>query len=163
MRAGITGHQRLPDEGAWEWVGARIDDFLESATAITGVTSLAIGADQLFAERVTAGGGTLHVIVPHDRYEDTFKNEHDRSRYESLLAKASRVEILSTPGSPEEAYLQAGHRVADLSDVVLAVWNGEAAAGKGGTADMVDYAAGRGVPVIHINPITRVVSQHRTG
>ena len=160
MRVGITGHQRLPDESAWGWVGARIDDFLEGAAPLTGLTSLAIGADQLFAERVLAQGGSLHVIVPHQGYEETFDSKQDRYRYEWLLGMATQVEILNPPGSRDNAYLRAGYRVADLADVVLAVWNGEAGTGKGGTADMVEYALRKSVPLIHLNPITGEVTQH---
>jgi len=36
----------------------------------------------------------------------------------------------------EDAYMAAGRRVVDLSDVMIAVWNAKPAKGKGGTADI---------------------------
>jgi hypothetical protein len=67
--------------------------------------------------------------------------------------------VLDTHGTDEDAYLAAGQRVVELSDIVLAVWNGKPAKGKGGTADVVAYAIRRGMPLIHINPISRTVRQ----
>ena len=52
--------------------------------------------------------------------------------------------------------LQQASRVVELSDIVLAVWNGKPAKGKGGTADVVAYAIRRGVPLIHIDSAWRV-------
>jgi hypothetical protein len=37
------------------------------------------------------------------------------------------------------------------SDILLAVWDGQAARGRGGTAEVVDYAIRRGVPVLHLD------------
>ena len=65
--------------------------------------------------------------------------------------------MLDTPGTDEDAYLVAGRRVVDLSDIVLAVWDGHPAKGKGGTADVVAYTIRRGVPLIHIDPVSRTV------
>jgi hypothetical protein len=164
IRVGITGHQSLPDPATWKWVEARIDDFIEASGAIiTGLTSLAIGADQLFAALVLSHGGNLYAIVPHADYESTFTTKEDRRRYQSLLSEATEIEVLKTPGSKEDAYLAAGYRVADLAEVVLAVWNGKPAAGKGGTADMVEYALTRGVTVVHINPVTCKVEKRDGG
>ena len=47
----------------------------------------------------------------------------------------------------------------ELSDIVLAVWKGKPAKGKGGTADVVAYAIRRRVPLIHIDPISHTVRQ----
>lgn len=160
MRVGITGHQKLADATDWQWVADRIDDFLATAGVVTGLTSLAAGADQLFAERVVAQGGRLYVIIPHERYEESFTAREDRVRYEALLRQARDVEILKTSSSHEQAYLLAGYRVADLADIVLAVWDGKPAAGKGGTADMVKYALAKGVSVVHINPLTGLVAPY---
>jgi hypothetical protein len=73
------------------------------------------------------------------------------------LSKNATVEVLDIPGTDEDAYLAAGHRVVDNSDIMLAVWDGKPAKGKGGTADVVDYAIKRGIPLIHIDPLLRIV------
>lgn len=118
-----------------------------------GVTSLAVGADQLFAEGVLRHRGTLHAIVPFPGYERAFSSQHDLSTYRQLLRDATHVEILAQYGSDEEAYLTAGRAVVDKADLLVAVWDREPAAGLGGTADVVLYAEQVGRKSILLNPL----------
>lgn len=158
MRVGITGHQRLENAQAWVWVARVMREELARAEApLIGITSLAIGADQLLARLVLDAGGTIHAVLPFADIERSFSPE-DLPGYRELVRKAS-VEVLDTRGRDEDAYLAAGQRVVDLSDFVLAVWDGKPAKGKGGTADVVAYVIRRGVPLVHINPISRTVRQ----
>jgi len=69
---------------------------------------------------------------------------------------------MQTKGDDEEAFLAAGKRVVDLSDIVIAVRDGEPAKGKGGTADSVAYALSTGAPVIHLNPLRETVTNLST-
>src|SRR5207248_1351514 len=50
------------------------------------------------------------------------------------------------------AYERAGHLMLDQSDVLLAVWDGEVARGRGGAAQIVADAVARDIPVIWIDP-----------
>lgn|SRR5487761_104042 len=159
MRVGITGHQQLDDPGAWPWVATVLRaELAKVQPPLIGVTSLAVGADQLLARLVLERGGTIHAVLPFANIERSFSPEHLRA-YRQLIKQAT-VEVLDTPGTDEDAYLAAGRRVVDLSDIVLAVWDGQPAKGKGGTADVVAYTIGRGVPLIHIDPVSRTV-RHR--
>lgn len=154
MHIGITGHQRLPDDHAWQWVAEALRSHLEKARRpFVGVTSLAIGADQLFARLVLELGGAIYAFADIER---SFAPE-DVARYRRLVQGTS-VEVLNVPGTDEDAYLAAGQRVVDLSDTLLAVWDGMPAKGKGGTADIVTYAKRRAVPIVHINPRLSVVT-----
>jgi hypothetical protein len=158
MRVGITGHQHLDDPEAWPWVaGVLRAELARVATPLVGVTSLAVGADQLFARLVLERDGTIHAVLPFADIERSFSPDQVPAYLE--LAKQATVEVLETPGTDEDAYLAAGQRVVDLSDIVLAVWNGNPAKGKGGTADVVAYAIRRGVPLIHIDPVSRTIRQ----
>jgi hypothetical protein len=158
MRIGITGHQRLEDPKAWVWVERVMrDELTKLAPPLVGVSSLAVGADQLLARLVLEKGGTLHAVLPFAEIERSFSPE-DVPAYRELLRRAT-VEVLDTHGTDEDAYLAAGQRVVELSDIVLAVWNSRPAKGKGGTADVVAYAIRRGVPLIHIDPISRIIQQ----
>lgn len=158
MRIGITGHQKLRQLSDWDWVSAELRRVLEAySPSLIGISSLAAGADQLFAEIVLENGGTLEVIVPCADYENTFTYLEDRETYLSLLASATQVKVLENAGSKEDAYLQAGERVVDASDLVLAVWDGHPPAGLGGTADAVRYAHESQKKLIHLNPVTREV------
>jgi len=139
------------------WVRGEIDRILENtALPLIGVTSLAIGADQLFAEAVLRHHGTLHAIVPFPEYERTFSSGRDLSTYHQLLREAAQVEILAKHDSDEEAYLAAGRAVVEKADLLVAVWDREPAAGLGGTADVVLYAEQVGRKRILLNPLSRV-------
>lgn len=147
---GITGHQKAP-QAVWELLTASLRDLLDGPPFV-GVSSLAVGADQRFAEAVVRQGGELLVVLPSDDYESSFQTEEDRGRFEKLLAVATEVEQLDYPQPSEEAYLAAGRRVVDLCDVLVAVWDGLPAQGKGGTADITAYARSVGKPVTVIWP-----------
>jgi hypothetical protein len=156
MRIGITGHQKLDKEESWAWVISSMRVELGKAKPpVTAITSLAIGADQLFAQLVLEKGGSIHAVLPYADIERSFSPEHIKV-YRDLVKQAT-VEILDIPGTDQDAYLAAGHRVVDLSDLIMALWNGLPAEGKGGTADIVEYALSRHKPLIHINPIMKTV------
>ena len=126
---------------------------LRDVAFLTGITSLATGADQVFAEVVLELKGDLEAVIPFPEYERTFTNEPDLARYRLLKAAAKRVEILPDSGTQDEAYLAAGRRVTDLSDLLVAVWDGQPARGLGGTAEVVDYGARMGKRVVQFNPV----------
>lgn len=155
-RVGITGHQRLEEPNAWSWVADALrSELAKIRPPLIAVTSLAIGADQLFARLALEVGGTIQAVLPYAGIERSFSSR-DVVLYQELV-KHAKLEVLRTPGTDEDAYLAAGQRVVNLSDVVFAVWNGRPAKGKGGTADVVAYALKQGVPVTHIDPTSRTV------
>jgi hypothetical protein len=119
------------------------------AQPLVGVTALAAGADQVFAKTVLGMGGNLRVIVPSRRYEEAFSSQAAVASYKRLLARAQEVERLNFAEPSETAFLAAGRRVVDCSDVLVAVWDGEPARGSGGTADVVAYAQ-RVPKVVHV-------------
>lgn len=159
VKVGITGHQRLDDPSAWGWVESTMSSELDALVQpVTAVSSLAIGADQLFASLVVRRGGQVHVIIPFSEYERTF-DPKDVDAYRRTLSKAVSIEVLETPGTDEDAYLAAGKRIVELADLMIAIWNGDPAKGKGGTADIVAYAAEKHVQLIHINPVDRTINR----
>lgn len=58
-------------------------------------------------------------MLPFADIERSFSPEHVPAYRE--LTKQATVEVLDTPGTDEDAYVAAGRRVVDLSDIVLAV------------------------------------------
>ena len=158
-RVGITGHQRLSSSADWQWVEEAIKNGLAAlAGNLMGFSSLALGADQRFAEIVLKRGGALTVIVPFADYETKFAEGADRDSYKRLLVQASVVEVLQSAGSNREAYFRAGKQVVNRSELLIAVWDGKLAAGLGGTADVVGYARQCGKPLIHLDPVNRTVN-----
>jgi hypothetical protein len=140
---GVTGHQDL-DDRVRTFVRSAFLSRLKSLLPIQGVSSLAKGTDQLFAECVLALGGELVAVVPSSGYESTFDDRNDLARFHRFLADAIDVVRLSFPTPSETAFWAAGKEVVDRSDVLLAVWDGRPARGLGGTADIVRYARDRG-------------------
>jgi hypothetical protein len=152
MRIGISGHQEIPEE-AIAFVRRGIAAILSKlADDVVGVSSLAAGADQLFASLILEHGGRLHIIIPSENYETTFSEPAALDKFRSLVNRAHIVERLPYHGPSEDAFLAAGHLVAENSDLLLAVWDGQPAKGKGGTADIVEFARNRGTDVKIIWP-----------
>jgi hypothetical protein len=60
-----------------------------------------------------------------------------------------------------DAYLEAGVRTVDECDLLLAVWNGEPAAGRGGTGEIVAYARTQEKPVWCIDSATGALVEER--
>jgi hypothetical protein len=151
MRVGATGHQNLPPESV-----ARIADDLREQliheAALVGVSSLAAGADQLFASVVLSLGGRLEVILPSQGYETTFDDPSSLKQYQRYLRSATTIHRLPFPEPSEEAFLEAGKEVVNRSDRLIAVWDGKPAQGLGGTADIVAYAKNRGVLITVLWP-----------
>jgi hypothetical protein len=160
VKVGITGHQRLKDNAAWEWVKPELDNILvHLPKPVIGISSLAVGADQLFAQSILQHGGSLNVVIPFEDYGSRFEQDQDRKRYLELLNMASQINVLPRSGSDEESYYKAGKHVSDISDLLIAIWDCKPAAGLGGTGDIVKYARNLGKRIIHVNPVDQTVTQ----
>ncbi len=157
MRFGVTGHQMLPAEIVARAV-EHWQQVLPTGAEWSGVSSLAEGADQLFAAHVLAAGGALEVIVPCAGYGTSLATDEGRARFDELRAAARTVITLPYPEPSEEAYLSAGQTLVDRCDHLFAVWDGRPARGLGGTADIVRYARSRGRPttVLWVDGVVRV-------
>jgi hypothetical protein len=129
--------------------------FRERVTGLAIVSSLAEGSDRIVAEAGLAAGFELEVILPFGRaeYADDFETLASRARFEYLLARASTVFELS--GDTDErppAYEAAGLFMLAKIDLLIAIWDGERAAGIGGTAQVVGRAMVDGIPIMRIDP-----------
>ena len=73
MRVGITGHQKRPSID-WVWVKSELDAAFARLGVIDYVySSLAAGADQVFAQVALRRGIKLIAIIPLDNYEQFFE------------------------------------------------------------------------------------------
>jgi hypothetical protein len=150
-RIGITGHQGLGGETA-ALVSAAVRAELERRGPARGITSLADGADQIFANEILNRGGTLIAVIPSTDYDTTFQTPEALGRYRDLKGSATEVIELPFAASTEEAFWAAGRKVVELADEMLAVWDGEKSGGLGGTGDVVAFAREQNVPVTVIWP-----------
>ncbi|QXT34853.1 hypothetical protein KV697_13820 [Sphingomonas sanguinis] len=149
----MSGHQER-DGADWQWTGEALEGLLVGLPCpIEGWSSLAIGADQLFAETVLRMGGSLTTVVPGEWYEECYGTPQALARYRDLLGRGDVVALGGFEG--EEAFLQAGRRIVEETDLLVAIWDGRPARGRGGTGDIVEYALGLGKPVRRIDPVRR--------
>lgn len=157
MNIGITGHQER--EGA-DWVWARFglaDYFAHQSNPIVGWTSLAAGADQLFAQEVLAVGGSLNAVIPLLDYAGCFEAERDLLEYHRLLKMCARVIQLENQDH-QSAFFAASKLIVERCDLLIAIWDEEPSHGRGGTADVVRFALQMHRAVRIFNPITRTIN-----
>lgn len=141
---GITGHRALASPTA---VRSELDTVLSSVPPpLVGISALAAGADQLFAQAVLFAGGALEVVVPARDYRSTLPPA-SRLTFDNLVDAATVVTPLDYEHAGNPAYLAAGLALLDRSDLLIAIWDGLPSRGSGGTADMVRHARELGIPV----------------
>ncbi|WP_017569674.1 hypothetical protein [Nocardiopsis halotolerans] len=139
IRIGVTGHRGLTPEVS-STVAALITAHLEPyGCEMVGLSCLADGADAVFAEAVVAAGAPLEAVIPASGYRDALPEEH-HPVYDRLLAQAVLVHALPHTASTSEAHMEAGKLLVERCDQLVAVWDGQPARGRGGTADVVAYA-----------------------
>ena len=178
FRVGITGHRHLTNaEGVANSIRTLLeriehsvlqvhatskDYYAESVPELRIISPLAEGADTIAAEAGIARKWVLHVPLPfvREEYAKDFNTPESYAKYEHLLGKAASVLELDgqrsdkyglAESNPDIAYVRVGHVVLSHSDLLLAVWDGMKPHGLGGTADIVQEAHNRGIPVIRID------------
>jgi hypothetical protein len=118
------------------------------------VSGLAEGADCHVAGLALDAGYALHALLPFERdtYALDFSRAASRRQFDELLARAATVtELPGRPGVSGQAYRRAGHALLDETDLLIAIWDGLPPRGPGGTAEVVDEAFRRSIPVIHVS------------
>ena len=149
---GVTGHQNLTPLSR-PLISEAIQGHLRGFPAtVVGLTSLAGGADQVFADAILAEGGRLVVVLPSRGYESSFQSQDDLDGFKRLMASGVSVVQMPFDAPSESAYLATGKEIVNRVDHLLAIWDGQPAKGKGGTADIVDYARELGKQVTIIWP-----------
>ncbi len=157
---GFSGHRRLADAAGVE---RALRDVLTGLREEPGVewlalSSIAIGSDMLFARTALKVGMGWEAVLPLPPAE--FRrdfNEHDWREVETLLAEAEHVGVVSERPHRDDSYLDCGVETVNHCDVLVAVWDGEPARGRGGTAEIIAYARDMGRPVIIIDAVTLAV------
>jgi hypothetical protein len=153
MKIAITGHQNLPIDSTI-WLKKEITLEIGKNIVNTAYSSLARGADQVFASLVMDLGIEVIAVIPCLHYEESFKDE-DKIAYRNLLGLCSSRTQLPYPQPSEQAFYAAGRYVAENCDVLFAIWDGKPAKGLGGTGDIVEYAMSLDKHIICLNPFTQ--------
>jgi hypothetical protein len=154
---GFTGHRHLKNPEKLSKLLQTLLDSLrhEIPGHLVGYSSVAIGADALFAEASLASGLPWVALLPQSEHD--FKNDFQESDWEKtsvLLRRAARVQSLAGAKESDRdlAYLECGLLTVEEADLVVAVWDGEPSRGVGGTADIVANARSLTKPLILIDP-----------
>jgi hypothetical protein len=175
LRVGVSGHRvppKLPEQSQAplralldriftaivETAGKVRDARAASTTAAAEfvvVSSLAEGSDRIVAAAGLAAGFKLQAVLPFERneYARDFETPASRAAFERLLDRASAV--IELDGDSDErprAYEAAGLRMLATIDLLIAIWDGEVAAGIGGTAEIVERAISDGIAVMWLEP-----------
>jgi len=168
LAIGVTGHRdaRLDgvDSAALTAAIATTLEQIEAAALsqapaveLRAVTALADGADSMVAAAARERGWALFSVLPFARgtYAGDFTSTQTRAAFDDLIAASARVfEIVGDAhgNSAPAAYERAGRIVPAQADILIAVWDGQPAQGRGGTAHIVAEAVARDIPVVQIDP-----------
>jgi hypothetical protein len=170
LRVGITGARKLEDAalaGLRDQLAVVLGRIRTLAAASAGgprgatiyaseapllrlLSPLAEGADRLAAEAGLALGYRLEALLPFAReeYERDFPGSLEAFR--GLLEQAGpRVLALDGARGADEtrSYEAAGRMVVRNCDLLIAIWDGGKSRGRGGSAEIVRFAARHGQPV----------------
>jgi SMODS and SLOG-associating 2TM effector domain 3 len=168
LRVGITGHRNVTADhpgltteiaNAVEYITqllATDPDRVQSGNIVlTAVSSLAEGADRLVAREILSRdrGNKLEVVLPlpqQDYYRD-FGSSESIEEFNEFIRRSASHDFVQAAGSRDEAYDLAGRAIVDRSDVMIVVWDGKPARGRGGTAEIYSYAQSWQKPILLIS------------
>lgn len=159
---GVTGHRKLDHRAAFadaiqsaiHSIRQMVPDLRSTPLLLCVLSPLAEGADRLVTRQVfKVLGAVLEVVLPleKDDYMQDFETRESIEEFEELLSQARSVRLLTSKGSRVEAYEQVGRYIVDQCDVLLALWDGKPAVGRGGTQEIVRYARQNNCPLIWIH------------
>ncbi|MEU8133200.1 hypothetical protein [Streptodolium elevatio] len=114
---------------------------------LTGVSCIAQGADAVFARVVLELGGRLIVVLPSEDYRLAKVKPHYREDFDALITRAAEIQTMPYATANRDAYTAANEALVTQCDEMFAVWDSGPSGGKGGTADVVEYARSLGKPV----------------
>jgi hypothetical protein len=137
-----------------------------TAISFRVLSPLAEGADRIVARAVLSEPGTrLDAILPFavGDYLEDFETAGSRDEFKELLSRSRKPVCLRTRrirddrSDPEgqaelrkEGYAKVGRYVVDHCDVLIAVWDGLPSRGRGGTAEIVQYAREQRRPILRV-------------
>jgi hypothetical protein len=154
---GVTSHRDIPADEV-EPIRQRVAAFFAQLREafpelpLVVLSALAEGGDQLIAEEALAAGARLiaPLPLPPALYVEDFAMPAVRANFESLCRRAEVVllprlmdqphHVIGSHGAARDRqYAKAGVYIASHCHVLLAIWDGNGAAGLGGTAQIVHY------------------------
>jgi hypothetical protein len=174
---GFVGHRRFDDaraareamDQALAEVGRAFDRLVRSPTAeafegaprLRLLTGAAPGADRLAAAAwKDARLGEAHLIFPFkdpitaDAWTDRPEHDDPDTRIDTAAEAGpwTGIDSASLGLAGDHAHAEVARWIVRHADLLLAWWDGLPSRGSGGTADTIERALARGVPVIWLQP-----------
>ncbi len=164
---GFSGHRNLPHPDATREALLSTLQSLQSAAALKGAkvelyTSAAAGADLLALSCARSLNIPVHLLLPlpeADFAADFEGRGEEWAQASEFIAAARRgdnggtTRVLRDHPLRDDCYYGQVTRIVDACDLLLVVWDGEAARGPGGTGDAVELAKARHRPLLHISSV----------
>ncbi|MGB8031139.1 MAG: hypothetical protein WCF30_15920 [Terracidiphilus sp.] len=172
VQIGVTGHRpnRLPPDAAASLPG-QCKQVLQAIASLASrmhdpllhspqppllriLSPLAEGSDRIVAHAGLALDADLQCPIPFhiEEYCRDFTSQASREEFRILLAKASAVfESDGERDADSLAYERIGRIVLEQSDFLIAIWDGEPAAGRGGTTQIINEALEQNIPIVWLH------------
>lgn len=160
---GFVGDGSLePREPVAAAIRALLDELQVAHGPLVAVTSIGSGANTLFVEEVARRELPYFLLLPQseDQFRQSLSSEPE-DRVAAYFENALSIDEIRGVDSLVEGYLECGVLAVNRSDIVLAVWNGEGAAGQRGISAIVEYARALERPLIWIDPSSGNTTRER--
>lgn len=166
IRIGVTGHRPQRLKVAEKKLTARVRGVLlglmkawKNASRRQGpvldvISPLAEGTDRIVAREALGLGQRLTALLPFalSDYEATFSDSSTTKEFRQFWEAASeRTELKGLASHSEASYVSVGMVTLARCDVVLTVWDGKRARGRGGTPEILQNALEWGIPIIWVH------------
>ena len=158
LRVGVSG-TRVFEDAELPRLRREVEAVLRDIAAAAGgqvrlqiLSPLAEGADRLVAEVGLAL--VCPLPFPAEEYAKDFTAESSKDEFRRLLACAETrmLELDGARGDDEgRSYEAVGRLIVRNCDVLIGIWDGGPGKGRGGTHDIIHYAARSGPPVIWVH------------
>lgn len=168
INIGITGHRPHRLKVSERKLAARVRGVLKglmagagasksrSAPVLNIISPLAEGCDRIIAREALTLKQRLTALLPFARrdYETTFNDTTTTAEFRSLLKQADeRVELKGSLKRAEASYVAVGMVTLARSDLIVTIWDGKPAQGRGGTPEILQNAIEWGIPIIWIDAV----------
>lgn len=166
IRIGITGHRPHRLEVPEKKLAARVRSVLRGLMTAAGqpsnargavldiISPLAEGCDRIVARQALGLDQRLTALLPLARrdYEATFGSASAIEDFRTLWHVSTERAVLKGLSKHVEAsYVAVGMVTLARSDLILTIWDGKPAQGRGGTPEILQCAIAWGIPVIWIH------------
>ena len=147
---GITGHRDLIEQDIPNLEKSVASIFKEYQTKyphteLILISALAEGADILVARVAKELGVTLHVLLPYEKEDylnsfiDRAKNEKEFNELIEYAKDNVKINASKKEHTETECYELLGMKIADTSNILIALWDKKIISSKGGTSAIVNY------------------------